>query len=78
MLFDLLTGFITLLQKHNKEKLGHNYDLIHIRKRQLVHQNIPDLNSIKTIVGEKFDELQNIFNRFDPIKSEKLAENPNK
>lgn len=78
MIFDLFTTIITLFQKHRKEKVGHESDMVHIRKRHLHHQNIPDLDSIKTITGERFNELQDIFNRFDPIKTEKLSENPKK
>ena len=78
MIFDLFTTIISLLQKHRKEKVGHESDMIHIRKRHLLHKNIPDLNTIRTLTGERFNELQNIFNHFDPIKTEKLSNNPKK
>ena len=78
MIFELFTAAITLFQKHRKEKVGHESDMVHIRKRHILHQNIPDLDTIKKITGDRFSELQNIFNRFDPIKTEKLSDNPKK
>ncbi|MBL7937612.1 MAG: hypothetical protein JNM51_17545 [Bacteroidia bacterium] len=44
----------------------------------MLHKNIPDLDTIKASTGGHFSELQNIFNRFDPIKTEKLSDNPKK
>ncbi len=78
MIFDLFTTIITLFQKHRKDTVGHESDVVHIRKRLLLHKNIPDLLTIKTLTGERFSELQNIFNSFDPIKTEKLSDNPKK
>lgn len=78
MIFDFFTTIITLFQKHRKDKVGHESDMVHIRKRHLLHKNIPDLDTIKKLTGERFGELQNIFNRYDPIKTDKLIDNPKK
>lgn len=78
MIFDLFTSVIKLFQRHQKEKIGHESDMVHIRKRQLLHKNIPDLDSVKAVTGKHFYALQEIFNRFDPVKADKLSEYPNK
>jgi hypothetical protein len=78
MIFDIFTSALTIFLKHRKGQIEGDSDMIHIRKRQLLHKGIPDIEEIKRVTGDRFNKLLQIFNRFDPIKTEKLSENPDK
>lgn len=78
MILDVFLKMINLFQKNQKEKNDRkSFDLL-IQKRVLFHKDIPSLSAIKEITGLRFQEVQNIINRFDPIKGEKLSEYPMK
>ena len=76
MILDVFLKIINLFQKNQKEKIDQKSFDLQIQKRLLFHKDIPSLSAIKEITGSKFQEVQNIINRFDPIKGEKLSEYP--
>lgn len=78
MLFDLFTKSVKLLLKQRKEDIAGDADLLQIRKRQLLHKSIPSLAEIKRLSGDRFDQLQQIFIKYDPIKTEALSAYPDK
>lgn len=78
MIFGIFTKAINIFLKQQKEGIASNSDVLQIQKRQLFHKDIPDLKTVKTITGESFNKLLEIFNHFDPIKTEKLTKNPRK
>jgi hypothetical protein len=78
MLFDFLSKAINFFLKQQQEKITSNSDVLHIKKRQLFHKDIPNLLTVKQCTGEKFYILLEIVNRFDPVKTEKLKDNPKK
>lgn len=73
-----LLNFVKLWQKKKKENLGLSSDLLHIERRNLFHQNVPDLDEIKEKCGMKFNRLQQIFNEYDPVGILDLQAYPNK
>ncbi len=78
MLFELFTKAIQIFQKEKNENLASNSDVLYIQKRQLFHKDIPDLETVKSITGERFYKLLALFNKYDPVKTEKLNANPRK
>ncbi|MBK7819373.1 MAG: hypothetical protein IPJ60_18915 [Sphingobacteriaceae bacterium] len=78
MIFDIFASALNIFLKHRKGQIEGDSDLVHIRKRQLLHKGIPDLEIVKRLTGDRFSKLLDIFNRFDPIKTQKLSDNPDK
>ena len=78
MIVDILIKAIKIFFNIKREKIRDESDLLYIKKRQLFHKNVPDLEIVKEIAGESYYLLLEIFNRFDPIKGENLKKNPNK
>lgn len=78
MIFDLFTSAFTLFLKHRKGRIEENSDRVHSRKRLLLHKGIPEIEFIKQVTGERFNQLLQIFNACDPVKEQKLSDNPDK
>ncbi|HEY0030197.1 MAG TPA: hypothetical protein VGC65_05520 [Bacteroidia bacterium] len=78
MILHIIAKLINFIQHSQKAKIGNQSDDLFIQKRILFHKDIPALATIKALTGERFPELQNIINRFDPIKTESLSEYPKK
>lgn len=78
MIFDIFAKSLNIFLKYRKDQIEGDSDLVLIRKRSLLHKGIPDVEEVKRLTGDRFNKLQQIFNQFDPIKTEKLSDNPNK
>ncbi|MES2836858.1 MAG: hypothetical protein V4667_05005 [Bacteroidota bacterium] len=78
MIFDVFKFVFKSFQKEKKSQIADNSDMLMINKRYIFHKDIPDITTLRKITGINFDKLQEIFNRYDPVQTESLNENPKK
>ncbi|MFY9311528.1 MAG: hypothetical protein WAQ28_20960 [Bacteroidia bacterium] len=78
MLFDFILKAIKIIQTEKHESISASSDLLSIRKREIFHKGIPDIEVVRTLAGKRYYDLLAIINRFDPIKTPPLKTNPNK
>lgn len=76
MIFDKIQQFFAQIFKLKQGTFDFEQEMLRQKKRLLFHKNIPNLSETKQEFGEHYLELQNIFNRFDPVKFPSLKENP--
>lgn len=78
MIFDVFKFVFKSFQKEKKSQIADNSDMLMINKRYIFHKDIPDITTLRKITGVNFDKLQEIFNKYDPVQTESLNENPKK
>ncbi|MBF9220664.1 hypothetical protein [Hymenobacter ruricola] len=72
-LFSLLTAGLNRYFRGRADETQLRRELLAHRRRQLLHQNIPDVYAARTAFGARFEELQALLVAHDPAHLQKLA-----
>jgi hypothetical protein len=70
MILNILFKAINIFRNVNQADIDHKKLDLLLKRRQFFHKDIPDLLTIKMLAGDRFQELQDIINKFDPIINE--------
>jgi predicted GTPase len=77
-LFSLIGKGINLYLKHKQEGIQEDSNSLAIKKRALFHDKIPDLVTVKNQFGNKYNELKELIEKYDPVKTPSLKKDPDK
>lgn len=71
--FSLLSGLLNRRFQNRSDETQLRRELLAHRRRELVHQHIPDVYAAQATFGQRFDELLNLLISYDPGHLRKLA-----
>jgi hypothetical protein len=72
-LFSLFAGGLSRYFQSRSDETRLRWELLAHRRRQLLHQHIPDAYSARDTFGARFDELHLLLVKHDPGSLKKLA-----